>query len=142
MSSLSRPRAHLGHGRSKDLLGPSTVRVPLAVLARTLAGTAEALNLLGRGADDERLVRERITYVSDTLGSLGLALAKAYQDRSDVEISTPPSLLLRLARILSDAANAARLESRDTGRPGATELAVAFRRNAQALRIFAQVNRT
>lgn len=130
------------HAVSMNLLGPRTSSATLGVLGRTVAGLAEAVDMYAKQTDTPHPAGERLAYLADALGALGLTLADSDSQQpsepSDTVLSSP-ALLIRLARILTRAAEDSQ-EAQEFGvDPSSADLARAFRRNAQVLRVFAQI---
>lgn len=129
------------HTVSMNLLGPRTSSASLSVLGRTVAGLAEAVVVYANQSDTHP-AGERLAYLADALGALGLTLADSgsqQQSEPGASVLSSPELLIRLARILTRAAEDSQDTDESGAEPSSADLARAFRRNAQVLRVFAQM---
>jgi hypothetical protein len=130
------------HTVSMNLLGPRTSPATLSVLGRTVAGLAEAVDMYANQFGTSHPAGERLAYLADALGALGLTLADSdsrQPSQSGDTVLSSPALLIRLARILTRAAEDSHQTKEFGVGPSSADLARAFQRNAQVLRVFAQI---
>jgi len=125
-----------------DLLtAPRTVAVPVPVLARTIAGLAEAIQVRLQEPDDTDHLRTTVGQLAHSLSALGQLCAEPVSHGFDDKpvITLPPGLVNRAARYLEAAAELVNggvlpdgLTDSDAG-----QLAATFARDAAVLRALA-----
>ena len=119
-----------------------TAAVPLPVLARCIAGLAEAIQLRLRERDDIDHLRTTVAELAQTLSAIGQVTADQPArpaGPAPVVVMMPPGLMHRAARYLEVAATLAHggVLPEDVGTTDAGRLAATFRQDAASLRYYA-----
>ncbi len=119
-----------------------TAAVPLPVLARSIAGLAEAIQLRLRERDDIDHLRSTVAELAQTLSAIGQVTADqpaGPAGPAPVVVMMPPGLVHRAARYLEVAATLVHggVLPQDVGTTDAGRLAATFRQDAASLRYYA-----
>ena len=119
-----------------------TAAVPLPVLARCIAGLAEAIQLRLRERDDIDHLRTTVAELAQTLSVIGQVTADqpaGPAGAAPVVVMLPPGLVHRAARYLEVAATLVRggLLPEDVGTTHAGRLAATLLQDAASLRYYA-----
>ena len=119
-----------------------TAAVPLPVLARCIAGLAEAIQLRLRERDDIDHLRTTVAELAQTLSAIGQVTADqpaGPAGPAPVVVMLPPGLVHRAARYLEVAATLVHggVSPEDVGTTHAGRLAATFRQDAASLRYYA-----
>jgi hypothetical protein len=119
-----------------------TAAVPLPVLARCIAGLAEAIQLRLRERDDIDHLRTTVAELAQTLSAIGQVTADQPADPAGptpVVVMLPPGLVHRAARYLQVAATLVHggVPPEDVGTTDADRLAATLLQDAASLRYYA-----
>jgi len=119
-----------------------TAAVPLPVLARCIAGLAEAIQLRLRERDDIDHLRTTVVELAQTLSAIGQVTADqpaGPAGPAPVVVMLPPGLVHRAARYLEVAATLVHggVLPEDVGTTDAGRLAATLRQDAASLRYYA-----
>jgi hypothetical protein len=119
-----------------------TAAVPLPVLARCIAGLAEAIQLRLRERDDIDHLRTTVAELAQALSAIGQVTADQRPGPAGpapVVVMLPPGLVHRAARYLEVAATLVHggVLPEDVGTTDAGRLAATLRRDAASLRYYA-----
>jgi hypothetical protein len=116
-----------------------TAAVPLPVLARCIAGLAEAIQLRLRERDDIDHLRTTVAELAQTLSAIGQVTADQPAGPAPVVVMLPPGLVHRAARYLEVAATLVHggVLPEDVGTTDADRLAATLLQDAASLRYYA-----
>jgi len=125
------------------ITAPRAAAVPLPILARGIAGLAEAVQVRLREHDDVEHLRTTVTQLAHALSAVGQVLADqpaAVTDDGVAVVGLPPGLVHRVARYLEAAATlvAAGVLPENFDPSHADQLAATFAEDAAHLRATAR----